>query len=139
MITKTYSPEKKLRNSMRPERKLETGFPSPAADHIENRLNLHEHLVKYPASTFFVKIEGDQENGLGLHHGDILIIDRSLAPRHKSLVIAECEGEHVVCRLVRNKHNWILERADGNSIDLNFDELVNPAIWGKVSYVIHEV
>ena len=34
------------------------GFPSPADDHMERRLDLNEHLVRNPLSTFFLRVDG---------------------------------------------------------------------------------
>jgi SOS-response transcriptional repressor LexA len=57
---------------------VQAGFPSPAEDYIERKLDLNEHLVAHPAATFFVRVEGDSMLGVGIHKGDILIVDRSL-------------------------------------------------------------
>ena len=34
---------------------VSAGFPSPATDYMENKLDLNEHLIKRPAATFIVK------------------------------------------------------------------------------------
>jgi len=139
MIAQTYIPTQQNRRSLRQIRSQETGFPSPATDHLENRLNLNDRLVKYPASTFFVEVENDSEESLGVFAGDILIVDRSLAPRHNSLVIAELEGENVVCRAVRTYSGWSLEKGCGEQIPLDYCSGRDSQIWGKVTHVIHSV
>ncbi len=61
--------------------KIKAGFPSPADDHIEQKLDLNHFLIKHPAATFVVRVDGNlMENG-GIHHGDILIIDRAITPK----------------------------------------------------------
>ena len=35
------------------------GFPSPAEDYIEKKLDLNEQLIRNPAATFFVRVDGD--------------------------------------------------------------------------------
>ena len=78
---------------------VSAGFPSPADDYIEDKLDLNEYLVKHPAATFFVKVTGDSMIGAGIHPGDILIVDRSLTPVDKSVVIAVVDGELTVKRI----------------------------------------
>ena len=58
--------------------RLPAGFPSPADDYIEGRLDLNRHLIKHPAATFFVRVSGDSMTGTGIHSGNLLIVDRSL-------------------------------------------------------------
>jgi len=139
MIAQTYIPTQQNRKSLRQIRSQETGFPSPATDHLENRLNLNDRLVKYPASTFFVEVENDSEASLGVSSGDILVVDRSLAPRHNSIIVAELDGEHVVCRAVRTHSGWNLEKGCGEQIPLDKRSGQNSQIWGKVTHVIHSV
>lgn len=55
------------------------GFPSPADDHIEGKLDLNEHLVRRPAATFFVRASGESMRDAGIFDGDLLIIDRGVS------------------------------------------------------------
>ena len=79
--------------------KVPAGFPSPADDHMEGKLDLNTHLVKHPTATFFVKASGDSMIGAGIHDGDILVVDRSLEPRQSRIVIAAVDGQLTVKRL----------------------------------------
>ncbi len=65
--------------------KVQAGFPSPGDDHIEMHLDLNEYLVQHPAATFLVRATGDSMEGAGIYEGDILVVDRSLEPRHDPL------------------------------------------------------
>ena len=58
------------------------GFPSPADDHLDRDLDLYELLIQHPAATYYVRLSGDSMQGAGLYDGDILIVDRSLEPKH---------------------------------------------------------
>src|ERR671917_2342521 len=71
------------------------GFPSPADDHLDRDLDLHELLIQHPASTFYVRLAGDSMQGAGLYDGDILIVDRSLEPKHTDIFIVADEGRAV--------------------------------------------
>ncbi|MBW1794943.1 MAG: translesion error-prone DNA polymerase V autoproteolytic subunit [Deltaproteobacteria bacterium] len=75
------------------------GFPSPAEDYIEGKLDLNKHLIKHPAATFFVRVTGDSMVDAGIHPGDILIVDRAIEPADKKVVIAIIDGELTVKRI----------------------------------------
>ncbi|WP_083750126.1 LexA family protein [Rhodohalobacter halophilus] len=127
-----------IQHDHEPAKRGETGFPSPATDHLENELNLHNHLIKRPASTFFARFDGDSENSFGIGNGDILIIDRSLAPKDGSMVLAVVDGNISVCRVTKRPNNWVLVFSDGRNRPINFDEN-ETVIWGKVTHVVHSV
>ena len=78
----------------------QAGFPAPGDDHVERELNIHDFLVTHPASTFFVRIEGDSMIGAGIVEGDILVVDRSMTPQSGSIVVAALFGELVVKRVL---------------------------------------
>jgi DNA polymerase V len=75
------------------------GFPSPADAHLDRDLDLHELLIQHPAATYYVRLAGDSMQGVGLYDGDILVVDRSLEPKHHDIVIAVLDGELTVKRL----------------------------------------
>ena len=56
------------------------GFPSPAEQYLEPPLDLNELLVKRPAATYFVRVQGDSMIDAGINNGDLLVVDRSLRP-----------------------------------------------------------
>ena len=57
--------------------KFPAGFPSPADDHIEKKLDLNDYLIKQKEATFFVRIKGDSMIDAGIHDNDIVIVDKS--------------------------------------------------------------
>lgn len=75
------------------------GFPSPATDYVEQRIDLNELLVQHPSSTYFVKTAGDSMIDAGISDGDLLVVDSSHIARHGDIVIAVVEGEFTVKRL----------------------------------------
>jgi DNA polymerase V len=81
--------------------RISAGFPSPADDYVEGTLSLDGHFVPRPEATFFLRVRGDSMVGVGIHDGDLLIVDKSLEPRHGSIVIAEVHGELTVKKLYR--------------------------------------
>ena len=95
--------------------KVPAGFPSPAADYEENKLDLNKHLIKNPAATFFVRVTGDSMVKAGIHDGDLLVVDRSIEPRDKNVVIAVVNGELTVKRIRIKKNKLSLEAENENS------------------------
>ncbi|MGC5889764.1 translesion error-prone DNA polymerase V autoproteolytic subunit [Enterobacter roggenkampii] len=78
---------------------VQCGFPSPAADYVEQRIDLNELLVSHPSSTYFVKAAGDSMIEAGISDGDLLVVDSSRTAVHGDIVIAAVEGEFTVKRL----------------------------------------
>ena len=118
---------------------VSAGFPSPADDYIENKLDLNTHLIKHPSATFFLKVSGDSMKNAGIQSGDMLIVDKSLQPTDGKVVIAAVEGELTVKRLslLKGRVKLIPENNSYPVIDItDSQELV---IWGVVTYVIHAV
>ncbi len=115
------------------------GFPSPADDHIESQLDLNTHLIRHPAATFFVRVAGDSMTGAGIHSGDILIVDRSLEPTDKKVVIAIVNGEITVKRLRKRKGRLLLVPENDNYQPVPLEDGAELEIWGVVTTVIHPV
>ena len=113
------------------------GFPSPAADYEEGKLDLNRHLIKNPAATFFVRVTGDSMLKAGIHNGDLLVVDRSIEPRDKNVVIAVLNGELTVkrIRIRRNKLTLVAENDAYRSQEI--DEEMEFEVWGVVTNVIH--
>lgn len=85
--------------------KVSAGFPSPAADYVEGRLDLTEVLVPHPSATFTLRISGHSLTRAGIHDGDLAIVDRSLTPRNDDIVLAvlddELTAKHLLIRCGR--------------------------------------
>ncbi|KGF73850.1 peptidase S24 [Neosynechococcus sphagnicola sy1] len=113
------------------------GFPSPAEDYIEGRLDLNQYLIKHPAATFFVRVSGDSMKGAGIHPGDLLVVDRALEPTEGRIIIAVVNGELTVKRLRRRKGRLFLIPDNQNYPDLEIDEAMDFQVWGVVTNVIH--
>jgi len=118
--------------------RIAAGFPSPAQDYIEENLDLNEYLIAHPSATYFVRVEGLSMVGAGIFSGDILIVDRSLEPAHKKIVIAIVDGELTVKRLWQENNKWYLmpENPDFPMTEITRD--MEFTIWGVVVYALHK-
>lgn len=118
---------------------VSAGFPSPAEDYLEDKLDLNDLLIRNPASTFFVRVTGDSMINSGIHSGDILVVDRSLDPKNGSIVIAVINGELTVKRLSRSNGSISLIPENPNYKKIDITAEMNFEVWGVVSSVIHKV
>jgi DNA polymerase V len=118
---------------------ISAGFGSIAEDHIEQQLDLNALMVKRPAATFFVRVDGDSMFGAGIQSGDILIVDRSLEPASGKIVIAIVNGEFTVKRLLIDKEGVFLMPENPAYQRLKITESVDFQLWGVVTFVIHKV
>lgn len=118
---------------------VQAGFPSPADDYMEGKLDLNEHLVKHPAATFFVRAAGYSMIKAGIHPGDILVVDRSIEAKHGKIVIAVVDGQLTVKRLHKSVQETYLMPENEEFEPIRFEEDSEVVIWGVVTNVLHEV
>lgn len=118
---------------------VRAGFPSPADDYVSETLDLNEHLIAHKEATFFLRAKGHSMTGAGIHDGDLLVVDRSLTPTHRSVVIAVVDGEFTVKRLYKRagKVRLLAENPDFAPIDFNEGQELQ--IWGIVTSVVHRL
>ena len=116
---------------------ISAGFPSPATDYMENKLDLNEHLIKHPAATFIVKASGFSMIDAGIHSGDLLIIDRSITPQSDNIVIASIFGDLTVKKLKKKKNTLFLVSASDHYPSIEVKEEMECFIWGVVTFIIH--
>ena len=136
-VDKTYKPEVSKQKLSIFSARISAGFPSPAADYEEGRLDLNKHLVKNPAATFFVRVSGDSMTGAGVHDGDLLIVDRSKEPVSGNVVIAVLDGELTVKRLRIRNDKYTLEPENDNYPVQKITKDSEFEVWGVVTNVIH--
>ena len=115
------------------------GFPSPADSDMEGMIDLNEWLILHPAATFFVRVSGLSMIRAGIHHDDILIVDRSLQPTHGKIVVAAINGELTVKRLVQEENTVRLVAENDGYPPIDISEESDFRIWGVVTTVVHPV
>lgn len=112
--------------------KVSAGFPSPAADYEDKRLDINDYLVRNPVSTFFFPVEGDSMQGAEIFDGDILVVDKSIRPRHGLVVVAFVNGERLVKRLYRRAGRVALIAENPSYPALEVHEGMELEVWGVV-------
>ncbi len=112
--------------------RVSAGFPSPAQDYEEHRLDINEYLLRNPVSSFFFPVRGDSMEGADIFDGDILVVDKSITPVHGHVVIAFINGERLVKRLYRRDGRVALMAENPSYPTLEIQEGMELVIWGVV-------
>ncbi|MDB5078536.1 MAG: hypothetical protein JWP00_460 [Chloroflexi bacterium] len=114
------------------------GFPSPADDYMEMKLDLNELCIQHPVATFFMRVQGLSMTGAGIQPGDLLVVDRALEAQDGSIVIALVDGEFTVKRLRKDRANRIVLQAENPDFPpIVIKEGMYFEVWGVVVSTIH--
>lgn len=117
---------------------VSAGLPTAADDDIETKLDLNEYIIRHPASTFFVRVHGEDLKSSGIFSGDLLVVDESLEPKEGKIVIAMLGGEMTV-KIYRTVGNEVfLESQNGQYLPLRVNDM-EFVIVGVVTHAIHSV
>ena len=119
--------------------KVPAGFPSPAADHTQERVDLNKELIRNKDATYLFRVKGDSMTGAGIYEGDTLVVDRSVTPKHNHIVLALLNNEFTVKRLYR-RGGGVKLVAENNIYPVRLikeeDDFV---VWGVVTFNLHKL
>lgn len=118
--------------------RIPAGFPSPAQDYVEHTLDLNELCIKRPAATYFVRVDGDSMIDAGIHHDDILVVDRSVTPQHGDVVIAQVNGEFTVKELALKPIVQLVPRNKAYQ-PVSFSEDSELLLFGVVTNIVRQM
>lgn len=115
---------------------ISAGFPSPAEDFLELKMDLNREYIKHPNATFYAYVNGDSMIGAGLDSGDLLIIDKSLEVKNKRIAVCFIDGEFTIKRIkIENNVVWLFP-ANKKYSPIQVTEDNEFVIWGVVTTVI---
>lgn len=119
------------------ESPVKAGFPSPADDFLEKKLNINDLLVKHPSSTFFMRVQGNSTQINHIHDNDILVVDRSITPTDGSIVVAVMDGILIIkkLRVINDRYFLDPESHAGEPVEIKI--FSGFEVWGVVTFVIH--
>ena len=119
---------------------IHAGFPSPAADHTGERIDLAREMTPNPDTTFYAHVEGDSMRDAGILDGDVVVVDRSLEPKNGDFIIAYIDGEYTLKEFKMDPSGacaWLIpHNPDFQPIRVDKDS--NFSVWGVVTYAIHK-
>ncbi|MDH2398179.1 translesion error-prone DNA polymerase V autoproteolytic subunit [Providencia rettgeri] len=116
--------------------RVPAGFPSPAADYMEERINLNSTLIKHPDSTYMLRVEGNSMIDANINDGDVVIVDSALTAKDGDIVIASVDGEFTVKRL--NSNPPMLMPMNPEYSPILIGDMQDLQIFGVVTYIIHK-
>lgn len=115
---------------------VSAGFPSPAMDFEDLKIDLNSELIKHPMSTYFGRVRGVSMKDAGIGDGDLLIIDKSLEPGHGKIAVCFLDGEFTAKRIIiKNKTIYLKPENDDYNI-IKVSEHNEFIVWGIVTHVI---
>jgi len=117
---------------------ISAGFPSPADDHLELKLDLNRALVRHPNATFYGRVKGYSMVDAGIEEGDLLVIDKSLEPKEGDIAVCFLDGEFTVKRIGRQDGGLCLLPANEGFEPIPVTGESDFLVWGVVTYVIHK-
>jgi DNA polymerase V len=117
---------------------VKAGFPSPADDYLEGRIDLNHHLIKHLAATFFVRVAGDSMTGAGIHDGDLLIVDRAAEVTSGCIVVARIHDEFTLKRVRKEGNRVFLVPENDKYPQIEITEGSDFEIWGRVTGSVRE-
>lgn len=118
---------------------VQAGFPSPGDDLESSPLDTNELLVKNPAATFFMRVGGKSMQDSGIYEGDIVVVDRSLDPKDKDIVVAVVNGSFTLKILELYAGKPVLAPSNKDFSSISFGEEDEMSVWGVVTSVIRKI
>ncbi len=118
------------------EAAVSAGFPSPADDYMEARLDLNKELISNKSATFYARVKGDSMLLAGISDGDLLIIDKSKIPINGSVVVCLIDGDFTVKRLEKQGNEFYLMPENPSFKPIKIKPENSVTIWGVVTYII---
>ena len=73
-----------------------------------------------------------------IQSGDVMIVDRSLEPENRSIVLAVIDGEFTVKRVNVNDNELYLMPENDSFTPIKITEEMDFQIWGVVTFIIHK-
>ena len=119
--------------------KVQAGFPSPAEDHLEQRLDLNTVVIDNPSATFFVRVAGESMRGIGITDGDILVVDRSIESWKNRIVVAVIDSEFTIKRFTKRNETVVLEAENSDYPPIKITEEMDFSVWGVVCWTLKKL
>ncbi|MCH9632487.1 MAG: Protein UmuD [Chlamydiae bacterium] len=116
---------------------ISAGFPSPAESHVDRKIDLNQELIKNPAATFFVRVEGDSMLEAGILSGDVLVVDRSIQAKDGKIIVAVVNGEFTVKKIKKINNKYFLVPENKKYSRTEITKEMEFSIWGVVLHAIH--
>jgi DNA polymerase V len=118
---------------------VHAGFPSPADDFIEDMIDLNQVLIPNPTASYLWRVVGDCMIDVKVFPGDVVVVDRSLAPKHRDVVLVIIDGEPTLKRLNRRGGKMVLHNENAKLPTFTIAEGTEVSVWGVVTNTIRGI
>jgi DNA polymerase V len=117
--------------------RVPAGFPSPADNYIEGRIDLNHELIPHPLATFYIRVMGDSMQPL-IYDGDLIIVDRMTEVEDTDIVVA-CIGTEVCVKRLEIGDDSKIYLLSENPLykPIEITEGMRFEVWGKVLHTVH--
>lgn len=115
------------------------GFPSPAQDYFDGRIDLNAHLIQHITSTYVVQVSGESMERAGISDANELIVNRALEPHDGAVVVAALDGEPTIKRLRITPTGVVLQAESPAYPVIKVPALSDLTIWGVATRCLHHV
>jgi DNA polymerase V len=112
--------------------RISAGFPSPAEDYVEGRIDLNRDLIKHPFATFYIRISGDSMEPR-IHEGALILVDRMVETKDDDIIVARIGHDLCVKRLRIEADGKVWLLSDNVSYQpIRITEEMDFEVWGRV-------
>lgn len=115
--------------------RISAGFPSPAEDWVEGRLDLNTYLIRHPVATFYMRVIGDSMSD-EFKDGDILIVDRACEVEHEDIAVVRIGTDFTVKKICFEDGKLFLVPANESYKTIEVTEESDFEVWGKVMWSV---
>ena len=119
--------------------RIQAGFPSPAEDHMEQRLDLNSLVIENPSATFFVRVAGESMKDVGIDDGDVLVVDRSIEKWENRIVVAVIDSEFTIKRFTKKNGFVVLEAENSEYPSIKITPETDFSVWGVVCWTLKKL
>ena len=117
---------------------VRAGFPSPAADFGETRIDLVAELIAHPQATYLLRVRGLSMVDAGLGDNDIIVVDRARKPSSGNIVVAVVDGDFTVKYLQMRAGRIKLKAANPTFPDIVPKDGQTVEVWGVVTACVKQ-
>ena len=115
------------------------GYPSPLTEQAKELVDINGYLIHNEIATYICRVKCNAMINAGIFDGDVLVVDRSIEPKHNDIVLATLNEEFIVKRI--HKRAGVIKLVSENPIYPPIVIKVSDdfAVWGVVTNSIHKL
>jgi len=115
------------------------GYPSPLSEQDKELVDINSNLIRNEIATYIFRVQGNAMIDAGIFDGDVLVVDRSLEPKHNDIVLATLNNQFILKRLYQQA--GLVKLISENPVypPIVIKEKDDFAVWGVVTNSIHKL